>query len=99
MVRGLIARGLADPAQAAIPSSYRMGKGHMTFFCDKLGFLVRRQRALIAEMQRRGYAPRFTDPEALLAGIPEAWHGDWEPDAAALRISRARLAERSGTAG
>ncbi len=95
MVRAMIARGVVDPARAGIPPSYRMGAGHMTFFCDKLGYLVRRQAALIAEMQRRGYAPAFTDPESLLAGIPAAWHGDWAPDAEALAISRARIAERS----
>jgi len=95
LTRGMIARGVAHPTQASIPPTYRMGTGHMTFFCDKLAFLVRRQSALIAEMQRRGYAPSFTDPEALLEGIPEIWHGDWEPDPEALRISRARIAERT----
>lgn len=97
MARGMIARGIADPAQANIPASYRMGTGHMAFFCDKLGFLVKRQRSLIAEMRRRGYAPAFTDPDSLLHGIPEPWHGDWEPDAGALAINRARIAERLRT--
>lgn len=95
MVRAMIARGLTDPAAARIPPAYRMGAGHMTFFCDKLGYLVRRQAALVAEMRRRGYRPTFDDPEALAAGIPAAWLGDWEPDAAALAINRARIAERT----
>jgi hypothetical protein len=94
MVRGMIARGLAEPNLARIPPAYRMGAGHMAFFCDKLGYLVERQRALVAEMRRRGYAPQFTDPEALLEGIPPVWRGDWAPDADALAINWARIAER-----
>jgi hypothetical protein len=94
MVRGMIARGQADTASARIPPAYRMGAGHMAFFCDKLGYLVERQRALIAEMRPRGYAPQYTDPEALLEGIPPLWRGDWAPDADALAINRARIAER-----
>ena len=45
-------------------------------------------------MQARGYAPTFTDPSGLLAGIPEAWHGTWSPTAEALALNSARLAER-----
>ncbi len=94
MVLGMIERGTTDPALAAIPPTYRMGTGHMKFFTDKLGYLLKRQKALIAEMQARGYKPNHTNPDNLLVGIPEAFHGDWEPDAAALEISRARIQER-----
>lgn len=91
----MIARGIAGPSAARIPPSYRLGAGHMTFFCDKLGYLLRRQASLVAEMRRRGYKPAFDDPQCLLDGIPEAWRGDWEPDSEAFRINRARIAERT----
>lgn len=94
MVLGVVKRGITDPALCAIPLTYRMGPGHMMFFTDKLGYLVKRQKALIAEMQARGYQPNYLDPDSLLAGIPTAFHGDWEPDEEALYISRARIAER-----
>lgn len=94
MVYGAVERGATDPTIMDIPPTYRMGKGHMKFFADKLGYLVKRQKALIAEMRSRGYDPRFPDPEKLLVDIPEVFHGDWEPDEEALRISRARIAER-----
>jgi len=94
MVRKIVERGITDPALCTIPSAYCMGTGHMKFFTDKLGYLVKRQKALIAEMQARGYQPSHLNPDSLLAGIPEAFHGNWEPDAAAIAISRARIKER-----
>ena len=94
MVRGLIERGITSPKHADIPVSYRMGTGHMKFFTDKLGWLVQQQKMLILEMQRRGYAPQRTDPESLLDGIPEAFHGSWSPTDKDLEISWARIQER-----
>lgn len=94
MVLGAVERGATSPATMDIPATYRMGTGHMKFFANKLGYLVKRQKALIAEMQARGYNPMHTNPDNLLTNIPEIFHGDWEPDAEALRISRARIAER-----
>lgn len=94
MVRGMIERGVTDPALADIPPDYRMGTGHMKFFTDKLGYLLKRQKALIAEMQARGYQPSHTEPDNLLVGIPEAFHKDWVPNAQDLHISRARIMER-----
>lgn len=66
----------------------------MKFFIDKLGWLVQRQKLLILEMRRRGYAPQHTDPESLLEGIPVAFHGPWSPTNADLEISWARIRER-----
>ena len=94
MVLGMVERGVTDPSLAVIPPTYRMGTGHMKFFVDKLGYLVKRQKALIAEMQARGYQPNHTDPDSLLANIPVSYHGDWEPTDEALAISRARIQER-----
>lgn len=94
MVRGMVERGVTNPALADIPPTYRMGTGHMKFFTDKLGWLVQRQKELILEMQRRGYAPQHTDPEQLLTGIPKVFHGSWSPMQQDLDISWARIQER-----
>jgi hypothetical protein len=98
MVRGMIERGVTDPKLADIPSSYRMGTGHMKFFTDKLGWCVQRQKLLILEMRRRGYQPNFDDTESLLQGIPEAFHGSWSPTNRDLEISWARIRERLNAA-
>ena len=95
MVLSMVERGVTLPEQAKIPPTYRMGTGHMKFFCDKLEYLVQRQRALVDEMLKRGYQPKHTDPESLRSiGIPNAWYNSWSPDERAMAISRARIEER-----
>ena len=95
MVLGMVERGVTSPAQAKIPPTYSMGTGHMKFFCDKLEYLVQRQRALVDEMLSRGYQPKHTDPESLRdIGIPKDWYNSWSPDKRAMAISRARIEER-----
>ena len=93
LVRAAIARG-ERPDDPRNPAEYRLGSGHVRFFYPRLGFLARRQEALIAEMLRRGYSPSFTDPAGLLTGISEEWCGDWVPSEAAVAINRDRIAER-----
>lgn len=93
LVRSAITRG-ERPDDPRNPKVYRLGSGHMRFFYPRLGWLLARQRALIAEMLARGYSPGFADPEGLIAGIPAEWLGDWQPDAAAQALNRARIIER-----
>jgi len=64
-VFGLVHKAQAKgrtPADCDIPKSYRLGAGHVTFFYDKLSWLLWRQMALIQEMDRRGYAVNHRDP-------------------------------------
>ena len=95
LVRAAIVRG-ERPDDPRNPRDYRLGPGHVRFFYPRLGYLARRQEALIAEMLRRGYAPSFTDPAGLLTDIPVEWHGDWTPSEQALALNRGRIAERLG---
>ena len=95
LVRAAIARGEA-PDDPRNPRDYRLGAGHVRFFYCRLGYLVKRQAALVAEMQARGFKPTFTDPTGLLEGIPVLWCQDWEPSEAAIAANRARISERLG---
>lgn len=83
-------------ATVSCPRQYTLGTGHCRFFYKRLGWLARRQQALIDEMLRRGYKPTFLDAASLLDGIPEEWHGDWTPTRQAKHINRLRIAERGG---
>ncbi|HEY8054463.1 MAG TPA: pyrimidine dimer DNA glycosylase/endonuclease V [Terriglobales bacterium] len=98
MMRRKQAQGLL-PATLRLPRRYCFGTGHVSFFLDKGGWLLRRQHALIREMQRRGYHPTFTDPATLAAGLDPAWLGHWRPTPAACALNRRRIAERRETVG
>lgn len=95
LVRLAIARGEL-PDDPRNPVAYTLGKGHIRFFYARLGYLTRRQQALVAEMRRRGYQPTFVETEQLAAGVPLEWCCDWEPTVEALALNRARIAERGG---
>lgn len=97
LVRAAIARG-ETPDDPRNPTEYRLGSGHVRFFYPRCGYLLNRQIALIAEMQARGLKPSFTNPDALIDGLPPAWCADWTPAPEAMTLNRGRIAERLATA-
>lgn len=92
LVRNRVAKG-QTPKDCKIPTKYKLGIGHVTFFFDKLRFLKDRQCSLIQEMKNRGYKPSFSDPD--IADIPSDWKNQYSPTPEALSINRARIKERS----
>jgi len=94
LVRAAIERG-ETPDDPRNPPSYTLGTGHVRFFYCRLGYLVKRQGAIIEEMRSRGYRPTFDDVAALIADIPLAWCQDWEPTPEAVAANLARIAARS----
>lgn len=93
LARAAIERG-EKPDDPRNPRSYTLGKGHVRFFYPRLGFLVKRQKALIDEMLRREYQPSYRTTEHLIENIPALWCADWQPDEAAIALNKARIAER-----
>lgn len=98
LVRAAIARG-EQPDDPRNPPEYRLGSGHVRFFYPRLGFLARRQAALVAEMLARGYAPGYTETAHLMDGFAAEWCADWQPTDQAMALNRARIAERLAAAG
>lgn len=95
LVRKAQGRG-ATPADFTIPTDYTLGRGHVTFFYNKLLWLSWRHIHLVNEMVSRGYEPKFTANLRVEFGdLDYRWFGDWQPDAEALRINRARIKERT----
>lgn len=84
------------PESLNIPGSYRLGEGHVTFFYDKLGYLLKRYSVICNECLVRGRRVNYNDSEFLTDGIPSYWFGDWEPSAADIEINLSRIAERGG---
>ncbi len=91
-----LAKKASERGVLAQPDQYTLGTGHVVFFYTRLGYLAKRHAQLVTEMQRRGYKPAFTTSlREAHADIPGAFWGDWEPNAEALAINRARILERS----
>ncbi len=72
------------------PTRYVLGTGHALFFYPLTAWLSRRQAALIAECEARGFEIQYRTPPAPIPGLD----GDWEPDADAVALCLSRLRER-----
>lgn len=76
-----------------IPKVFKLGKGHETFFRDKLVYLKHRHDAIVAEMRQRG----LNMPSGLnvdLTGFDPALLNDWQPDLNAVILNLERFQER-----
>lgn len=73
----------------AVPT-YRLGKGHVLFFYDKLQWLSVRHQQLVRECQSRGFEVKFTDALEPIPGLDNPWTPT-EPD---HLINLSRLRER-----
>ena len=58
-----------------IPKQFKLGKGHVKFFYDKLGYLKNRYGSLLAECKRRGY--NVTDKSSAFDELPPNLMNDY----------------------
>lgn len=89
-----IAKGRANLAN--IPPTFRLGKGHVSFFYDKLGFLHHRYKLVHAECLKRGF--NVQDYSGAWDNVPARLMGDWVPSVDDSRIVQERIDERLLTA-
>jgi hypothetical protein len=59
-----------------IPTKFTLGKGHVKFFYDKIGYLQNRYKQLYQECINRGF--NVTDYSESFYGIPESLMNDYE---------------------
>ena len=95
-VFGLAYRAISAEREFFMPEDYTFGKGHMTFFYNKLMFLARRQDALVLEMIHRGYKPNFVDSlhKKWKSKIPRQYWGEYTPTKKAVRLNLERINKR-----
>jgi deoxyribonuclease (pyrimidine dimer) len=75
------------------PKNFTLGKGHVKFFTNKLGWLLSRYNELGVECFKRGFnvTRREWDQPMRQRGF---CFEDWTPDDFAISISRARITEK-----
>lgn len=75
-----------------IPTQFTLGKGHVSFFYDKLGYLKERYTDLYNECIARG----FNVQNYLVSwdGVPQELMNGYTPTENDVRIIRERIAER-----
>lgn len=83
-----------------IPAHYCLGKGHETFFFDKLGWLHDRYDELHKELCARGFNINSVQFKGISSNFinllvnHDCW-GSWKPTPENMYLNMARLAKRS----
>jgi len=79
------------PHAHEVPKKYCLGKGHITFFKDKLAYLKKRHELIKKEMRKRGYKPVKT---IKLCAFKKELCKDWAPQKKDKNIIKKRLIEK-----
>jgi deoxyribonuclease (pyrimidine dimer) len=74
-----------------IPKDYCLGKGHITFFKNKLIYLKKRHEELKKEMKNRGYA---TNKTINLENFDKELRNDWKPKKCDFELIKQRITEK-----
>jgi deoxyribonuclease (pyrimidine dimer) len=82
-----------DDVLNKIPKEFTLNKGHVSFFYDKLGYLIDRFHRLVNEMQQRGYTTTM-DRAAAFTGFSKEFYGQWQETPIARDIVLERINAR-----
>lgn len=73
------------------PKRYTLGKGHITFFKDKLLYLSKRHEMLKKEMKKRGFE---TNKKISLEKYPKELKNDFKPKKEDIKLIQKRIIEK-----
>lgn len=102
----LVRKAIISPRDVHMPEKYVLGKGHVCFFYDKLGYIAKRYVCLALEMRYRAFkrgkesaVDMFVVSEIIQCAhdsIPSSLYwDDYTPTPEALALNRLRIADRS----
>lgn len=74
-----------------IPKNYKLGKGHILFFKNKLKYLEKRFQIIKNEMKKRGFS---TNMNINLKKFDRKLIHDWKPKSSDKEIIKKRLIEK-----
>jgi len=77
-----------------IPKTFGLGTGHVKFFYDKLGFLLKRYKSIHKECLDRGY--NVQDYSSAWDNIPENLMNDYLPTSEDQQLVLKRIQEKLG---
>lgn len=92
-----ILSGKAVVNLSKIPERYVLGKGHVTFFYDKLLYLYNRYLKLHRECCIRGFNVTWKFPD--IDELDHELYNDYTPSAVSKSINIERILERASTMG
>ena len=90
-IPNMVASGKAKVVN--LPRVFTLGKGHVKFFYNKLGYLKERYDSIYAECVSRGY--NVTDYSDAWSGVPPNLMGSWTPTDSDRQTILERINERS----
>lgn len=79
---------------AGIPRQYTLNKGHVTFFYDKISYLVERYEMLKTHLVDRGFNIDPARADFPVHDIPECFMKGWEPSAGEFAAAEAIILKR-----
>lgn len=77
----------------SIPKQFTLNAGHVKFFYNKQGFLIKRFNAIVSEMKNRGYKYTLNRADAFL-GFDDDFNGNWSSTETDDNLVRERIALR-----
>lgn len=93
-VRKAITEEKLNQALQGVPSEFRLGSGHVKFFRNKLGYLLRRYKQIHTEAKERGFCVQ--DYSGAWDSLPAELMQDYQPTPKAIAEVMARIDERIG---
>lgn len=76
-----------------IPNKFTLGKGHVTFFYNKLGYLLNRYREIYQECLNRGY--KVQNYESAWAFVPLILMNNYDPTQEDINLIKQRILEKT----
>jgi hypothetical protein len=73
--------------------TFRLGTGHVHFFTDRLGYLLKRYQEVYNECLRRGF--KVQDYSSAWIGVPQSLMNDYQPTIEDRKIIEERIKERN----
>lgn len=90
--------GHNSPSAVDMPSTYKLGPGHVKFFYNKLAYIYRRWNQCVNELHDRNFS---LNPDLINSikndyyQMSDIWKQDWMPKPRDHYLNMARLAKRS----